>query len=65
VSADVLRERWKSDDERKARVVRLIVRGKAGHAQALIEAAVRGEQTQIGVQPQIGRQIVCRLQLIS
>jgi hypothetical protein len=44
VSADVLRERWKSDDERKARVVRLIVRGKAGHAQALIEAAVREEQ---------------------
>lgn len=44
MSADVLRERWKSDDERKARVLRLIVRGKPGVAQGQIEAAADEEQ---------------------
>lgn len=44
MSADVLRERWKGDDERKARVLRLIVRGTPAVAQGQVEAAAAEEQ---------------------
>lgn len=44
MSADVLRERWKGDDERKARVLRLIVKGRPEVCQALIDAAASEEQ---------------------
>lgn len=44
MSADVWRERWRSDEERKVRVLRLIVSGKPAVAQAQIEAAADEEQ---------------------
>lgn len=44
MSADVLRERWRGDDERKARVLRLIVRGTPRVAQGQVEAAAAEEQ---------------------
>lgn len=43
MSADVLRERWRSDEERKKRL-KLIVSGKPAVAQAQIEAAADEEK---------------------